>query len=151
MAHDEYWCDGKDCTQQTKIKPEVKLMAALKVISFGVLFGTFCDYFQMGKSTVHHAVSKFARGVFQIDEITEKYLRKLMKSDAKKVFELHNNQHGMSGMIGCLDWMHVPWENCPNYLHGQHVGKEGVPTLVVEASCYYNYFFGIMILGMPAH
>ena len=72
----------------------------------------------MGKSTVRLAVSKFARGVLQIDEITEKYLRKLTKSDAKKVSELHNNQHGVPGMIGCLDCMHVPWENCPNYLRG---------------------------------
>ena len=76
-----------------------------------------------------------------MDEITEKYLRKLTKSDAKKVSELHNNQHGVPGMIGCLDCMHVPWEHCPNYLRGQHVGKEGVPTLVVEASCDYNLFF----------
>ena len=44
-------------------------------------------------------------------------------------------------MIGCLDCMHVPWENCPNYLRGQHVGKEGVPTLVVEVSCNYILFF----------
>ena len=90
-AHDEYGHDGKDCTQRTKIKPEVKLMAALKVILFGVLFGTFCDYLQMGESTVRHAVLKFARGVLQINEITKKYLRKLTKSDAKKVSELHNN------------------------------------------------------------
>ena len=40
---DKYWHGGKDCTKQTKIKPEVKLLAVLKVISFGVLFGNFCE------------------------------------------------------------------------------------------------------------
>ncbi|KAL7463487.1 hypothetical protein ACHAXS_005482, partial [Conticribra weissflogii] len=44
-------------------------------------------------------------------------------------------------MAGCLDCMHIQWENCPNSLRGQHVGKEGVPTLVIEASCNYNLFF----------
>ncbi len=75
----------------------------------------------------------------------------MKQSDAAKVSELHNKKHGVPGMIGCLDCMHVPWENCPNSLHVQQVGKEGVPTLVVEASCDYNLFFGIMILGMRGH
>ena len=48
-VNDKYWRDGKDCTKRTKIKPEVKLLAALKVILYGVLFGTFCIYFQMGR------------------------------------------------------------------------------------------------------
>ena len=116
------------------------MLAALKVILFGVSFGTFCDYFQMGESTVRQAVSKLAE-ILNNEEVMAKYLRKLTKCDAMKVSELHNNQHGIPGMIGCLDCMHVPWENCPNYLHGQHVGKEGVPTLVVEASCDYNLYF----------
>ena len=42
-VNNKYWRDGKDCTKRPKIKPEVKLLAALKVISYGVLFGTFCD------------------------------------------------------------------------------------------------------------
>ncbi len=35
---------------------------------------------------------------------------------------------------------HVPWENCPYSSRGQHVGKEGVPTLVVNASFDYYLF-----------
>ena len=66
----------------------------------------------------------------------------------QKKSEIHNNQHGILGMIGCIDCMHVPWENYPNSLCGQYVGKEGMPILVVEASCDFNLFFGIAILGM---
>ncbi len=75
----------------------------------------------------------------------------MKQSDAAKVSELHNKKHGVPGMIACLDCMHVPQENCLNSLCGQHVGKEGLPTLVVEASCDYNLFFGIIILGMRGH
>ncbi len=43
----------------SKIKPEVKLLGCLKVLSLGVSFSTFCDYFQMGESSVGEAVSRF--------------------------------------------------------------------------------------------
>ena len=56
-----------------------ELVNVLKVISFGVLFGTFCDYFQMGEGTVRQAVLKLARRVLKNEEIKEKYLRKLIK------------------------------------------------------------------------
>ena len=78
-------------------------------------------------------------------------MRSMTQTDAAMLLELHKNKHRVPGMIGCLDCMHVPWENCLNSLCGQHVGKEGVPTLVVEASCDYNLFFGIMMLGMQGH
>ena len=84
-ANDPYWRNGKDCTKRPKIKPEVKLLAALKVISYGVLFGTFCDFFQMGKSTVRQAVSKLARGVLEYEELTLKFLRQLSKKMQKKI------------------------------------------------------------------
>ena len=65
-VNNKYWRDGKDCMKRPKIKPEVKLLAALKVISCGVLFGTFCDYFQMVESTVRQAVSKLASGFWKM-------------------------------------------------------------------------------------
>ena len=104
------------------------MLSALKVISYGVSLGTFSDYFQMGESTTRQAVSKLARGVFNNNTIMEKYMRTMKQSDAAKVSKLHNKKHGVPGMIACLDCMHVPQENCPHSLHGQHVGKEGVPT-----------------------
>ncbi len=140
-SEDEYWRDRFDCTKRMKVKPEVKLLACLKVLSFGVSFMAFCDYFQMGESSVREAVSRLARGVTQNKELSQKFLRQMTKSDARNVAKLHKNQHGVNGMAGCLDCMHIHWENCPNSLRGQHVGKEGVPTLVIEASCDYNLFF----------
>ena len=86
-------------------------------------------------------MSKLAWGFLKNQDITAKFLRSLTKSNVKKVSKIHNNRHEVPGMIGCLDCMHVPWENCPSLLRGQHIGKEGMPTLVVEVSCYYNLFF----------
>ena len=68
----------------------------------------------MGESTVRQAVSKLAWGVLENEELMLKFLRQLTKKDAKKISEIHNNQHGIPGMIECVDCMHVPWEHCPN-------------------------------------
>ncbi len=57
------------------------------------------------------------------------------------------NIHGVKGMARCFDCMHVHWKNCLYSLHGQHVGKDGVPTMVIETSCHYKQFFVIMNLA----
>jgi len=119
----------------------VKLLASLKVLLFGVSFSAFCDYFQMGESSVREGVSRLARGVVENKEVSHNFLRYMTKSDAKNVTMLHETQHGVKGMAGCLDCMDIQWENCLYSLHGQHVGKDGILTLVLEASCDYNLFF----------
>ena len=69
--------------KQPKIKAEVKLLVVLEVISYGISFGTFCDYFQMEESTVRQAVSKLAWGILENDQLMLKFLRQLSKKDPK--------------------------------------------------------------------
>ncbi len=41
------------------------------------------------------------------------------------MFEIYTkNQHGVDGMVGCFDCMHVQWDNCPLPLCGIHVKME---------------------------
>jgi len=48
------------------------------------------------------------------------------------------DEHGIQGMLGCLDCMHVVWKNCPVALQGAFTGKEGTPTIVLEAMSDYH-------------
>ena len=66
----------------------------------------------MGESTARLCVSKFTRGIVECPEIADVYLRAMTKSDAKRVAGMHNEQHGINGMVGSLDVMKVPWGNC---------------------------------------
>jgi len=51
----------------------------------------------------------------------------------QRVYQLPFLKHGICGMLGCLDCMHVVWGNYPIALQGAFTGKEGMPTLVLEA------------------
>jgi Plant transposon protein len=51
---------------------------------------------------------------------------------------LHLQQHGVDGMLGSLDCMHVGWKNCPVAWQGAFQGKEKAPTIVLEAVADYN-------------
>ncbi len=105
-------------------QPRGEIACCIEVISYGVSFGANSDYFQMGESSAWQAVSKLARGVFNNNDIMEKFMRSMTQTDAAMLLELHKNKHGVPGMIGCLDCMHVTWENFPNSLCSQHVEKE---------------------------
>ncbi|XP_058820595.1 uncharacterized protein LOC131682840 [Topomyia yanbarensis] len=59
-----------------------------------------------------------------------------------------NEKRGFPGMIGSIDCMHWQWKNCPVALKGQYQGKEGKPTIVLEAIAshdtrIWHAFFGM--------
>ena len=85
----------------------------------------------------------------QEEEINAIYMRSMLRSDALRVCRLHEEQHGVSGMLGSLDCSHVGWKNCPVAWQGQYDGKEDKPTIVMEAMCDYNVWFWHVVFGFP--
>jgi hypothetical protein len=71
----------------------------------------------------------------------------MTQGDAKRVEELHAIVHGVRGMIGSLDCSHIVWGNCPIAHHGQYQGKEGKPTVVVEAMVDYSLYAWHAVFG----
>ena len=113
----------------------------LKLVGYGCTPSAFMDYFQMGETTARQCLLRLCTILSSHPDFTSIYLRTMSRSDAKKVSQLHKEQHGVSGMIGCLDCMHVSWKNCPVAWQGQTTGKEKKPTIVLEAFTDYNLFF----------
>ncbi|GJQ95209.1 ALP1-like protein isoform X1 [Tanacetum coccineum] len=63
----------------------------------------------------------------------DEYL-KLTSADIEKTYKLHEEKHGLPGMLGSIDCMHWEWRNCPKSLHGQFKRKDHkYPTLMLEA------------------
>lgn len=91
---------------------------------------------------VRKFTSSIANSIFQ-----KKFFSFFTTSDAKHVEALHYEKHGIHGMIGSLDCSHFVWGNCPVAHHGQYQGKEGRPTLLVEALADHNLFAWHAVFG----
>jgi hypothetical protein len=63
----------------------------------------------------------------------KEFLRLPTAADLQSIDRLHKFVHGVSGMLGSLDCTHTYWKNCPKAWHGSYVGKEGQPSIVMEA------------------
>ena len=51
-------------------------------------------------------------------------------------------------MVGSIDCMHWMWKNCPYAWKGAFQGKEGAPTLVLEAVCDHRLWICHSFSGM---
>mmetsp|Transcript_251 Transcript_251/g.370 ORF Transcript_251/g.370 Transcript_251/m.370 type:complete len:119 (+) Transcript_251:109-465(+) len=73
------------------------------------------------------------------------------RADARKLSDLHFFHHGVPGMVGSLDCMHVCWRLCPKAWHGAYQGAKKVPTIILEAVADYNLFLWHSITSVPSH
>jgi Plant transposon protein len=64
------------------------------------------------------------------------------KADIKRITDQHLRVHGVPGMLGCLDCLHVYWKNCPVAWQGQFKnGRYKYSSVVVEAMVDHNLWF----------
>ena len=52
-------------------------------------------------------------------------------------------------MWGSIDCMHWGWDKCPKALQGMYKGKEGKPTVILEAVASYDTWIWHAFFGMP--
>ena len=84
----------------------------------------------MSESTTSATLAKFCQGIRAVYE--KEWLRPPNEADLKLILA-HSDSRGFPGMLGSIDCMHWAWEKCPTAHKGQYQGKEGVPTIVLEA------------------
>lgn len=118
---------------------EARLLLPLKTMAHGVPPKTFRDYFQMSKTMARTCCNNFDTTIKFLYE--KEYLRVPTKADLKSITKLHKAVHGIDGMFGSLDCMHTFWKNCPYSWQGAFQGKEGSPSIVLEALSDYHMWF----------
>lgn len=136
-------------TKQPNIDPKAKLLIALKTLAYGVSPTAFLDYFQMGDTTACECLIKFCQCIRADANLQQRFMRPMSREDAKKVCYLHFMQHGVDGMIGSIDCMHVYWKNCPMAWRAVYGGKEKAPTIVLEAFADYHAYIWHAAFGYP--
>jgi len=123
------------------------MLIAIKSLSYGVPCHAFSDYFQMSPAFARECCAEFDKAICAI--YTKEYLRMPTKQDLINIEKLHFREHKFHGIYGSIDCMHTTWKNCPKGWQGSYKGKEGRPSIVLEAVCDYNLWFWNAFYGCP--
>lgn len=75
------------------------------------------------------------------------YMRRPTAADMTALLE-RSQSLGWPGMLWSIDCCHLAWKNCPKAWAGQYQGKEGRPTVILEAIAdtygrIWHCFFGM--------
>jgi hypothetical protein len=143
--HDHFEQKQDTFTRELLHSTDVKIMGPLRMLGTGCSTDSVCDYFKTGEETMRQYFVKFCEAL--IDTFGGEFLRSPTEQDLARLAALHTRMHNLPGMAGSLDCMHWVWKNCPKGWHGSFNGKEGVPTVVLEAvasqDCWiWHSFFG---------
>ncbi|GKA80293.1 antagonist of like heterochromatin protein 1-like protein [Tanacetum coccineum] len=80
----------------------------------------------------------------------DEFLRRPTTTDIQKTYELHEEKHGLPGMLGSIDCMHWNWKNCPKSLHGKFKRSTNkYPTLMLEAVADQKLWIWHAYFGVP--
>ncbi len=108
-ASDSFFRITTDFTGKLSICPKMKFLLALKILGFGVSPAAFQDYFEMGISTAHMYLKCFCYLLANDPTLNGVYHQQMSHADAKRLSEMHSFHHGIPGMVGSIDCMHVGW------------------------------------------
>ena len=111
VRSDPFFTIQRDVSGRFNIGPLVKILMALKLVAYGCSASAFQDYFQMSITTARLCLLKFCRIVSTDPSLQSVFSRAMTRSDARRVSAIHEEIHGIAGMLGSLDCMHVFWKN----------------------------------------
>ncbi|XP_075486267.1 uncharacterized protein LOC142525866 [Primulina tabacum] len=93
------------------------------------------EYIQIVESTAIQYMQHFCRAIVEV--FAEQYLRSPTANDVARLLYI-GKQRGFPGMLGSLDCMHWRWKNCLTAWAGQYAGRNGSPTIILEATADYD-------------
>lgn len=146
QSHDSYFRQKKDCTGKRGFTTLQKVTTALRLLAYGIGADALDELMRIGESTSMECLERFARGV--CDVFGAEYLRSPTQDDLKRILA-RSEARGFPGCIGSIDCCKWEWKNCPTALHGQYEGKEGVPTITLEAIADETLWIWHAFFGMP--
>ncbi|KAG1520947.1 hypothetical protein G6F52_007186 [Rhizopus delemar] len=126
--------------------PYQKMTAALRQLAYGYSADCIDEYLRMSESSAMMWLKLFCEAVISVYK--DEYLRRPNADDIKRLLAV-GEERGFPGMIGSIDCTHWVWKNCPTAWHGQYIGKDGSPTIILEAVASYNLWIWHAFFGSP--
>lgn len=135
------WKRGVDATGRPQTYPAVAMMAALRQLAIGISPMSLTKKFGLSRQSMDHFLEKFCR------DMVQKYSKKYLCPDLKKVVRRNKKVHGVPGLLGSLDCTHIYWGQCPNAHKGNFIDRHKRISVILEAVVdgklkFVHFFFG---------
>lgn len=142
---DEYFQQQKDAIGFKRLTALQKC-TAMRLLTYDSAADSVDEHVRLGSSTAQEALKSSCASIDVC--FGPEYLRQ--PTEVETIFLLRRAAVlGFPGMLGSIDCCKCIWKNCPTAPHGQHKGKEGAPTLTMEAVADDRLRIWHMFLGMP--
>jgi hypothetical protein len=135
QQQDSYFTQRVDAAGMPGLGPLQKVCAAMRVLAYGLPSDAVDEYIQIGESTARECLHHFCRAI--IAYFSGWYLRTPNEADITRIMH-HSESRGFPGMLGSIDCMHWEWRNCPTSWRGQFCGRNGRPSMILEAVATYD-------------
>lgn len=135
-----------DAFSKTGISPLQRCTAALRLLAYGSAADACDEYIRISETSAILSMYAFCKGV--VEAFEEEYLRGPTAEDTQRLLS-DNAARGFPGMLGSIDCMHWQWRNCPSAHHGQYIGKDKTPTIVLEAIASQDLWIWHAFFGTP--
>nr|GEY11616.1 hypothetical protein [Tanacetum cinerariifolium] len=136
-----------DCIGRLSIGPILKCTYAINQLEYGIAPDAFDEYLQIVEHTSRQCLKNFTKCI-RVLYVT-KFLRKPTAVDIQRTYQLHEQKHRLSGMLGSIDCIHWEWKNYPKSLHGRFKRRDHKHrTLMLEAIAdqklwIWHAYFGV--------
>jgi hypothetical protein len=144
--YDTYFVQKRNAAGELGHSTYQKVIAALRMLAYGIPADLIDDHLAMGESTAIKCVKRFVLAIVQVFGAT--YLRAPNAEDTARLLE-ENTARGFPGMLGSIDCMHWSWKNCPAAWHGQFKGHKKDSTIILEAVANHETWIWHAFFGMP--
>ncbi|GKE18198.1 ALP1-like protein isoform X1, partial [Tanacetum coccineum] len=144
-----YFSSRLDATGRKSIGPILKCTSAIRQLVYDTAPDAFDEYLQIAECTSRECLDNFTKCIHVL--YNHKFLRRgQVPTDIEKTYKLHEEKHGLSGMLGSIDCMHWDWKNCPKSLHGQFKRRDHrYSTLMLEVVVDQRLWIWHAYFGVP--
>jgi hypothetical protein len=146
MEHDNSFVQKRNAAGTLGLSCLQKVVAAFRLLAYGVAANAFDEYIRIGESTALEALRKFTVAVIEV--FGPKYMRMPNEEDTARLLAIGAGR-GFPGCLGSIDCMHWVWKNCPIAWHGMYCGHKKEPTIILEAVASKDLWIWHSFFGMP--
>ncbi|GJV84613.1 RNA-directed DNA polymerase, eukaryota [Tanacetum coccineum] len=127
-----YFTQRYDATGRLSIGPIMKCTSAIRQLAYDTAPDAFDEYLQIAERTSRECLDNFTKCIHVL--FAETFLRKPTRRDIEKTYQLHEQKHGLPGMLGSIDWAN----NDLNVLYGSPLFDDELADTASECPFVVN-------------